>query len=689
MKNEIVRIKNDLIPVPKVAIQTIGDKDHLDRWFVWEEFSTGKVLNNTDDVDYLIEFWTPHGSVEKAYYSHIVEIQGKKCIYVALCELAFFSYEEDKKHSIRLVGDFIVTPDHELYIGIKENSDTKEFKSLGTAYMPVIVMTPIVDMHQFQYKCLSKTRIYEHLSEAFGEIAILSGYKFHTWNSENEDLNILSQWLHTFYYKEEDENTSTEIKELLSYPLPEVKLPTDEVAGIVQKVFDGMCVIRTFCKGIEGARIYVSKDSVKSLGKYYDGYHYLGCNSDGRWGDIPLVSYEGNDVFKFDAMKGTLLEYKKELISLTHDNPTVQTLWLFAKVPCIEQIYKFSDLGKAAVEKWIQKSLQYNMMNCIWSMLQPYWGFINDFGYTNVDIKIDNQVPLHQVFGVSHYIMKKFLNDSCKYYIEDRHEIIDDTSDMTIAHVKSILGNNLLDISDNDILKVKEAGKKFLKDRHKFHMFKISMKKAIETYGLREGIDLIPYIQTLIPITVEQSTIFNGVSYREIINAISLFNDYCIMVDEVEGQQQFKAKFKTFEEVKAAHDMLQDIVNVRKSKTIIEQWEEQTEKWTQWEFSTKSYSVIAPKFPNEIAEEGIALHHCVKGFLKRVAEGKTNILFIRKQEQLAKPFFTVEISNDGVVEQIHGFANRNVETEPDLIPFIEEWFKAKKLKNGGYNHCRG
>ncbi len=66
----------------------------------------------------------------------------------------------------------------------------------------------------------------------------------------------------------------------------------------------------------------------------------------------------------------------------------------------------------------------------------------------------------------------------------------------------------------------------------------------------------------------------------------------------------------------------------------------------------------------------------------------TNILFIREKTDIDKPFFTVEVTNDSVIQQVHGFANRNVDTEPGLDEFIKEWVKKKKMKISNFNKIR-
>ncbi len=81
----------------------------------------------------------------------------------------------------------------------------------------------------------------------------------------------------------------------------------------------------------------------------------------------------------------------------------------------------------------------------------------------------------------------------------------------------------------------------------------------------------------------------------------------------------------------------------------------------------------------EIVEEGRMLGHCVGRYAKDHAEGKTDILFIRRAAEPDKSFFTVEVKENKIV-QVRGFHNHDPEDET-LLTFIEDFKKllAKKV----------
>ena len=99
-------------------------------------------------------------------------------------------------------------------------------------------------------------------------------------------------------------------------------------------------------------------------------------------------------------------------------------------------------------------------------------------------------------------------------------------------------------------------------------------------------------------------------------------------------------------------------------------------------------AVIAPASPAEVASEGITLHHCVKTYISKITSGVTNIMFIRKKNQINILFFTVKILNSGNIEQFHEFGNRNACTESGMTEFVKKWAKARKLKTTNFNKVR-
>ena len=110
-----------------------------------------------------------------------------------------------------------------------------------------------------------------------------------------------------------------------------------------------------------------------------------------------------------------------------------------------------------------------------------------------------------------------------------------------------------------------------------------------------------------------------------------------------------------------------------RAKSLLEQYRK-VYSWTDGKLS-----IVVPKDLFSIREEGHCLHHCVAGYTQDVADGKTIILFVRRNSNLEKPFYTMEVKN-GKIMQCQGFGHCE-ETE-EVKRFVNAYKKKvlNKLK---------
>lgn len=126
---------------------------------------------------------------------------------------------------------------------------------------------------------------------------------------------------------------------------------------------------------------------------------------------------------------------------------------------------------------------------------------------------------------------------------------------------------------------------------------------------------------------------------------------------------------------KKAHDKA--AVNV-KNKNLKEECKKIAEllpdMHDKYDFSNDDFLIKAPDSGRDIIYEGQLLKHCVGNYVPQVAEGKTVILFIRRKSAPDKPYVTVEVKNDKIV-QVRGFSNQQPEAE--VTNFVEQFKQAK------------
>lgn len=87
--------------------------------------------------------------------------------------------------------------------------------------------------------------------------------------------------------------------------------------------------------------------------------------------------------------------------------------------------------------------------------------------------------------------------------------------------------------------------------------------------------------------------------------------------------------------------------------------------------------IAAPSCEADILQEGKTLCHCVGGYADRHRDGKTTILFLRKATEPDKPFLTIEMNGNKLV-QIHGYRNEGLYTgkgrfAPDPRKVYKDW----------------
>ena len=127
----------------------------------------------------------------------------------------------------------------------------------------------------------------------------------------------------------------------------------------------------------------------------------------------------------------------------------------------------------------------------------------------------------------------------------------------------------------------------------------------------------------------------------------------------------------------AAHDRLVDIGKCSHNQNMDKLIKKRNKKLRRLIFSDENYSIVLPKSVQDIVDEGKALSHCVGGYADRHAKGALAILFIRKNDDLGTPFYTMEVANDYHIVQCRGYKNNLANNpKPDEIIKFEEKYAA-------------
>ncbi len=97
----------------------------------------------------------------------------------------------------------------------------------------------------------------------------------------------------------------------------------------------------------------------------------------------------------------------------------------------------------------------------------------------------------------------------------------------------------------------------------------------------------------------------------------------------------------------------------------------------QYYYQMDNLTILPPKTAAEIVSEGQILHHCVKNSVAAVADKKYIILFLRKADNPAEPYYTLQVKGN-TIAQARG--DNNGAPTDEVNDFLYKWAKVKNLQ---------
>ena len=167
-------------------------------------------------------------------------------------------------------------------------------------------------------------------------------------------------------------------------------------------------------------------------------------------------------------------------------------------------------------------------------------------------------------------------------------------------------------------------------------------------------------------------------SYAQGITKIGLefwqaFEKYLKMQLQVFGE--IRDKYPRY--LMIAHDVATLNLNLVERIPSSEYFEELMAEVNGFAHEDEMYSIIVPVTAQQIAEEGIALSHCMGSDAERMASGDLYILFLRNSNAKEKPLVTLRYSNDKITGA-EGLHRRGLTA--DERKFLEGWAKEKDVQ---------
>ena len=597
--------------------------------------------------NYCIRFDKYNALCNKYFASELRYIE--KANVFALCN---YAVECPKLGTAKVdfIGAYIITPDKraKLYKIESHKKLWRKIISICDSYHKFLRIRPVLLNN-------SPTS----WNETFGKLFPLANLGGADYACTISDVSSLSEWIQRNEPRRKNTNEQKQINKLLKLPLKEVTKKDlvfrykeeDEKCTFIERVKDDMICIRYFQHNdftgeiFETMRFYIDKENT----------YFCQKNS---FNQFVATSYEKEDgaIFKFNtsyiifnessSFEGTIIDYFKDIFTPNTEYYAIQIFLLCCIYPLFRKFWEQD--YKEVVRCYLREE-------CI---------AIDSF----LDIcfrKINSSAnSLRKILGVNSYQLELVKKEKNPYEIE------------LVSNAKIMVGAKMLPSLTNEqtdnLFSIIEKNHKY-GSYHTYNCFGL----LSEMYSLKTAFSITNNLMS--------SELFCSPNFELYIR---FYHDYLRMVKELEMANIYHPQFKDADDIKRMHDEVLEVYNIKKTIIENEKFAKRIETWKKFEYADSSFSVVAPTKAEDIANEGAKLHHCVKSYIRRVADGETNIVFIRKNTDLEKPFFTVEITNDDTIQQVHGFGNKNADTEKGLTEFVEKWAKDKKLTLCDINKIR-
>lgn len=154
------------------------------------------------------------------------------------------------------------------------------------------------------------------------------------------------------------------------------------------------------------------------------------------------------------------------------------------------------------------------------------------------------------------------------------------------------------------------------------------------------------------------------------------FRDYLKAAKELYGSLNADTRYPG--DLVKEHDRITALLVEKKNAKQARQLAKRVNLLEAFDFSDKEFTIFPLRTIADFINESKLLKHCVKTYIDRCAKGGTNIFALRRTEEPEKPYFTVNIANDGHLIQNRGVGN--CAPPEEVKRFVNKWLKFVKKK---------
>lgn len=162
---------------------------------------------------------------------------------------------------------------------------------------------------------------------------------------------------------------------------------------------------------------------------------------------------------------------------------------------------------------------------------------------------------------------------------------------------------------------------------------------------------------------------YGCIHYQKLQDIVTDYRDYLEMCDGL--NYDMKNSFVLYpKNLRESHDRVQKRFKIKENEQLMQNFKAAVQDVKErMAFEAGGMKIVVPATPRELETEGNALHHCVgTTYADRVAKKECMILFVRKCNEIDKPYYTVEIRGQEVI-QVRGIGN--CAATPEVQSFID------------------
>ncbi len=165
-------------------------------------------------------------------------------------------------------------------------------------------------------------------------------------------------------------------------------------------------------------------------------------------------------------------------------------------------------------------------------------------------------------------------------------------------------------------------------------------------------------------------TPYGGLRYKDMQGLVTEYRDYLDMCHKLD--YDMKDSFILYpKDLQKSHDKMARRIKDKKDARVKREFTALYRQLSgQLDFEKDGLKIAYPGTPDDVIKEGQVLHHCVGGYVERVAGRECIILFLRRTSDESKPFYTIEVRGWRVV-QVRGM--KNCAMTPEVKAFITDW----------------